>query len=244
METLPQPTPRADTNTNTAAAIAAPAQTLGEQPRTRLNKLHRWSGVTLAMFIGLHLCTHLFALVSIQANIEAMRLARLVYRNPFVEVILLLAVVTQVVSGIQLVCRARTQGGLRGMLGALPAWERLRVFSGLYVAFFLLAHTFATVILGRKVMHVDTNFYFGSYVLVMIPMFYLPYYALGVISVFAHIASVHRTKIAAHIGLKQATAHAWVIIVLGVVVTTLILLGYGGALYQIDFPKEYRLFSK
>jgi hypothetical protein len=234
METFAESLPRT-TSTNTGLAEQTHST---NQKRTQ--QLHRLSGITLAAFVGVHLCTHLFALHSIAANLEAMRLARLVYRNPLVEIILLLAVATQVASGIQLVRRTRKQGG---GLKALSLWERLRVFSGLYLAFFLLAHTFATVVLGRLILKVDTNFYFGSYVLVVVPLFYAPYYALGVMSVFAHIASVHRSKIAPRVGLKQATAHAWGIIALGVVVTTLILLAYSGILYSIQFPKEYHIFS-
>ncbi len=198
----------------------------------RLRQLHRFAGLTLAVFIGLHLINHLFALVSIAQHIKVMDAFRLIYRNPLGEALLLLAIMVQVPSGIMLVRRK----GWRG----LPLAERAQVASGGYLAFFLVAHVFA-VMMGRYFFHVDTNFYFASAVLFSpVWLFYVVYYGLSVVSVFTHVASIHYQKMLPRTSPQRAQTQALAIVGIGVVITVLILLVFSGAVYEIRIPPAYK----
>lgn len=199
---------------------------------TRIRSAHRFAGLTLAFFIGLHLMNHLCALVSIEQHIKIMDLLRLIYRNPLGEALLLLAIMVQVPSGILLVRRK----GWRG----LPLAERAQVASGGYLAFFLVAHVFA-VMMGRYFFHVDTNFYFASAVLFSpVWLFYVVYYGLSVVSVFVHVASIHYQKMLSRTSSHRAQTQALAIVGTGIAVMVLILLAFSGVVYEIRLPAAYK----
>lgn len=141
----------------------------------------------LAVFVGVHLTNHLTVLISPATHIAFMKVARLVYRNPIVESVLLTAVFLQIITGLRLV----------GSIWRIPKgdWGRLYVVSGLYLAFFLLIHVSA-VLLGRYIFHLDTNLYFGAAGLNQFPLllFFVPYYSLAILAFFAHMAVIHQKK--------------------------------------------------
>lgn len=198
----------------------------------RLRQLHRFAGLTLAVFIAMHLTNHLLALVSIEQHIKVMDALRLIYRNPLCEALLLLAIMVQVPSGIMLVRRK----GWRG----LPLAERAQVASGGYLAFFLVAHVFA-VMMGRHFFHLDTNFYFASAVLFSpVWLFYVVYYGLSVIAVFTHVASIHYQKMLSRTSPERAQIQALTIVGVGLMVTVLILLAFSGVVYEIRIPTAYK----
>lgn len=66
--------------------------------RPVLKKLHRLSGLSLSVFLLLHLTNHLFALAGPAVHIAVMKLLRHIYRFPPVEVFLLLCVLFQIAS--------------------------------------------------------------------------------------------------------------------------------------------------
>lgn len=201
----------------------------------RLIRLHRFAGLTLATFIAIHLTNHLFALVSVESHIHIMDYARLLYRNPLGEALLLIAIAVQIPSGIMLVRKK----GWRGTEFA----ERVQVASGLYLSFFLVVHVFA-VMVGRYYFNLDTNFYFGSSPLLS-PLwwYYVPYYGLSVIAVFAHVASIHFQKMIPLVSLRQARVQAILITLLGGIISMLIVLVFSGKIYHFVLPAKYQLFS-
>ncbi len=199
-----------------------------------LRSLHRFAGLTLAVFIGIHLGNHVCALWGIEAHIRVMEYARLVYRNPFIETLLVTAICLQIPSGILLVRRK----GWRG----LPFAEKAQVASGAYLSFFLVAHLSA-VLAGRYYFHLDTNFYFGALVLLsVVRWFFVVYYALSVIAVFTHIASIHYQKMLGKISPQRAQIQAFGIVGVGAVCVIAILLAFSGVLYSISIPQVYKIF--
>ena len=98
--------------------------------RGTIKRLHYISGITLSIFIAAHLLNHFFAYAGPEVHINVMQQLRLVYRHPVVETILLLAVVFQIATGLRLLFKR----------GADNIAERLQVYSGLYLSFFLLVH--------------------------------------------------------------------------------------------------------
>ena len=116
-----------------------------------------------------------------------MKQFRYLYRYEPIEVLLLVCVLFQIVSGIMMVFR---KGFIRQ-----PFYVVIQVLSGLYLSFFMIFHVRA-VLLGRYQWNVDTDFYFAAGVANRYPekLFFIPYYTLSVLSVFAHMASVHYIK--------------------------------------------------
>ncbi|WP_208861266.1 hypothetical protein [Flavobacterium oncorhynchi] len=150
-------------------------------------RIHYISGLTITVFIGLHLLNRFCSIFGEETYITIMDTLRLFYRNPFVETILVVAVLVQIVSGINLFKMSRKI--------TTSHFEKLQIWTGLYLAFFLIIHVSA-VFIARLFLHLDTNFYFGVAGLNTFPfyLFFVPYYGLAILSFFGHIASVHNKK--------------------------------------------------
>jgi succinate dehydrogenase/fumarate reductase cytochrome b subunit len=126
------------------------------RPADLARRLHRIAAAVAGVYVLAHLANHLAALHSIGAHIAFMQAVRRVTRIPPIEVLLLAGVGVQAGSGLGLVLRlARGQGPRR------PPFERLQAWSGAYLALFLLVHV-VSVLFGRAVLGLDTNFRFAA----------------------------------------------------------------------------------
>lgn len=194
-----------------------------------MKKIHFVSGILLSLFVTLHFCNHLMALNSVQMHIDWMNRFRLIYQHRFVEPFLLMAILIQIISGIQLV---RNRGWKQ-----VGWYNKMHVYSGIYLGFFLLMHTSA-ILAGRFWLLIDTNFYYAAMVVTIQPIsfFYIPYYVLGILSFFVHIACIIRLKHIRNKGKKTASLQANIIIILGIIVTVLIIFAFT---YNIILPQKY-----
>ncbi|KGL58424.1 conserved hypothetical membrane protein [Polaribacter sp. Hel1_85] len=200
--------------------------------KMNLKKLHYFSGITISIFIGLHLLNHFYSLFGAEAHIELMNDLRIIYRNVLAETILLLSVVIQIFSGIKLYRKKRkTESDLN---------DKLQKWTGLYLAFFLLFHMGA-VLFGRLILELDTNFYFGVAGLNTFPLnlFFIPYYGLAIISFFGHISAVHSKKIKSKIVGIEPIKQSYGILIIGIILTLVILFGLTNGFNGVEIPKEY-----
>ena len=198
----------------------------------QLRSLHRASALVLASYALLHIANHLASLHSIALHLEVMDALRKVYRQPVVEALILACASFQVVSGLLLVVR-----GWRRRSGAV-AW--LQAASGMYIAFFLLVHV-AAVLLGRSVLHLDTNFFYAAAGLHVQPYqwFFAPYYLLAVAALFAHLGCSAYWKF-----FESMPRHATVILAaalgVGMLSSTFITLSLAGVFESFTVPAEYK----
>jgi len=201
-----------------------------------MKQVHYASGLFIAAFVTLHLVNHMIALSGAEAHIAFMNELRNVYRHPFVESLLQAAVAIQVISGIRLFFRKRKT--------AAGSWEKLQLWSGLYLAFFFMAHITA-VLAGRSVLKLDTNFYFGVAGLNSFPLnlFFIPYYALAIMSFFAHVAAIHHSKVQGSVlGVKPET-QSKIILGTGAVLTLLVFCGLTNYFRGVEIPEPYRVLT-
>jgi hypothetical protein len=193
-----------------------------------IKQLHYFSGITLSLFIGVHLLNQLSALAGPEAHMALMEKLRNVYRHPVIEGILLSAVLIQIVSGIRLLFNRKKK----------VTAEKIQVYSGIYLSFFLLIHVSA-VMAGRLLAHLDTNFYFAAAGLNIYPAtwLFIPYYFLAVCAISLHIAALHYLK-------TTSTRSAFLIGAAGVLAALLIIAGYTNCFQWREMPLEYRLFIR
>ena len=196
-----------------------------------LRRLHRASALLLVAFACVHIGNHLWALRGVAAHIALMDGLRLVYRYPLVEPLLLVATGIECLSGWALVVL-----GWRRRSGRL-AW--LQAASGAGLASFLLVHI-TSVLYGRSVLALDTNFYFAAAGLHAGSgaWFFGPYYFLAVLALFTHLGCALAWQ------LKAPSAHArhWVIgaaVVLGTAASGCILASLAGLTGPVDIPAAY-----
>jgi hypothetical protein len=199
-----------------------------------IKKLHYISGLTITIFIGLHLFNHLCSIFGANKHIEIMNLLRVFYRNIFIEIILLTAVLVQIISGLKLFWANRKT--------AISNFEKLHVYSGLYLAIFFIIHLSA-VLGGRLILHLDTNFYFGVAGLNTFPfnLFFIPYYGLAIFAFFGHIAAIHNKKMSQNIMGLTPKLQAKSILIVGVCLILMIFYGLTNHFKGVEIPKEYNV---
>jgi hypothetical protein len=190
---------------------------------------HRASAVLLAMFLAVHLLNHVVALWGVAAHIAVMEGARLVYRSPALEPLLLTAALVQIVTGVE---QARAGWGARRGF-----WQRTQVASGFYLAFFLANHTF-WILVARLGYGLDSNFYLAAAFLTISPMPFLfaPYYILGVFALFAHLACAVHFRVRGRTGDRVGQAF----LACGAVLAGVVVAAFMGAFYDIHLPPAYR----
>ncbi|HTF80638.1 MAG TPA: hypothetical protein VL947_02895 [Cytophagales bacterium] len=202
-----------------------------------IKKLHYLSAIILVGFTMGHLLNHLMILHSEQAHLSFMEAFRKIYRFPPLEVLLYVSCIIQTVTGILLL---RKIWHLKNDI-----WHLLRVYSGIYLMFFITVHPLA-ILVGRYVWHMDTNLYFGAATFNIAPImyFFMVYYTVAVVSFFTHLACVHRTKMAAHSSLKAATRQAVALIMVAVVIVFLIIYNMVGIKIPHEYFRKYELYIK
>ncbi len=200
----------------------------------KLKKLHSISGLIVAIFIMLHLTNHISSIWGSDKHIEVMNLLRPFYRNIIVETILLLAILVQVISGLKLFVLKRKI--------AITKYDKLQIWSGLYLAIFLAIHLSA-VFGGRHLLNLDTNFYFGVAGLNTFPfnLFFIPYYALAIIAFFGHIASIHNKKMSYNILGLTPSEQSKAILIFGVCLTIVTFFGLTKHFEGVKIPPEYNI---
>ena len=201
-----------------------------------LRRIHYFSGIVLSIFVGMHLFNHIWAILGIEKHISLMAILRLVYRNIFVEVLLLAVVFGQVITGFALV---RKHKGISRI-----GWDRWHIWSGLYLSFFLLFHCLA-VLAGRSILHLDTNFYFGAAGMSAFPtgLFFVPYYILAIMSFFTHIAAVHSKKMERNLLGISPHQQSLGIVLMGAFVLILVLWGMTQGFTGVDVPQGYEVLQ-
>ena len=169
-----------------------------------------------------------------EAHIEWMDKLRVVYRNRIVESILLLAVIVQIYSGIRLFLETRKRKS--------KFYQKIQIWSGLYLAVFLLIHVGA-VMAGRFILGVDTNFYFGVAGLNTFPMsiFFLPYYSLAIMAFFAHIASIHAMKMQKEVLGLSVVKQSNLLLILGGLISLIIMYSLTNGFTGVEIPAAYNV---
>lgn len=210
--------------------------TPGKRNWTRWRQVHFSSGLLLAAFVGVHLTNHALAGISPAAHIAFMKAARLVYRHPVVETVLLAAVLLQIITGLRLARSVKP--------AATTTWSRLHVGSGLYLALFLVIHVGA-VLGGRLLLHLDTNLYFGAAGLNRYPyqLFFVPYYGVAILAFFAHVAAIHRLKMNHSVAIFSPLRQAQFILAVGVVLALGILYGMTNRFRGLPIPAPYLVLT-
>lgn len=192
-----------------------------------LVKAHRILAFGLGLFIVSHLAVHMTALLGPETHIVILSKFQGVYRNWLVEPLLYLAIIFQVIIGAKLVIR-RYKQAKKGF------WGWAQIVSGGYLAMFLIIHASAALI-TRHIIGLDTNFYWAAGTLNIDPLRYLfaPYYLLGIMSVFVHLAA------ALHFGWDTRGKHVPPILILaGIFISSLIVTAFSGGFYEITLPQD------
>ncbi|MCZ8341723.1 MAG: hypothetical protein O9301_01710 [Leptospira sp.] len=198
-----------------------------------LKKIHYTSAFFLFIFICLHLWNHSFGILGGSAHVQIMSQLRVLYRNAIFESILILSVVVQIYTGFRLFFRKRKN--------QKTFYEKIQNWSGLYLSFFFLNHLGA-VFVGRWVLDLDTNFFFGIAGLNLFPwnLFFIPYYFLAIVSFFGHLASIHNQKMQKYVLGVSPLTQTHFILGIGILFSFYIIFGFTNQFQGYEIPLEYQ----
>ncbi|MFT3997101.1 MAG: hypothetical protein QM667_06820 [Asticcacaulis sp.] len=196
-----------------------------------MESLHKVSAGFVFAFLCLHMANHLLGLQGLETHLTFMAVARMVYRHPVVEMVVLLAFLLQILTGWAL---------------AREIWAKKKDFihqlqaaSGVYIAFFALTHV-AFVFAARQWLKVDSNIYLIVAGLMQTGWMYalIPYYGLGVFALFVHMGCILYD-----IFKKTLKPVSWALLVITVLiggfVTWVMMATYTGHVFSLHVPAEY-----
>ncbi len=200
-----------------------------------MKKMHRISGLLIACFVGIHLFNHLCSLWGVDVHLAVMEQLRKVYRNFFVETVLLIAVMLQIISGLRLLF-SKQKNEWKG-------YARWQACSGFYLAIFLLIHVGA-VLAGRFILQLDTNIYFGAAGLNSFPanLFFIPYYGLAIVAFFVHLAAIHAQRMNKNIAGLSVSLQTKLLVITAVLIAVAVLYGMTNGFQGLSLPAAYSIF--
>lgn len=201
-----------------------------------LRKIHSTSGLIISVFVGMHLFNHSYSILGPDKHIEVMSILRLVYRNRIIESFLLLAIAIQIYSGLKIF---KTKKPF-----ANTYFEKLHIWTGLYLAIFLIIHVSA-VLLSRLFLHIDTNFYFGAAGINLFPLnlFFIPYYFLAIISFFGHISAIHYKRMKRNILGMNVFKQSVLILLIGLGFGMFLMFVLSNKFQGFDIPEAYKFLN-
>jgi hypothetical protein len=191
----------------------------------RMRLLHRLLGVSLLVFIAMHLGNHIALFWGVDQHLAVQKALRPIYRHPVVEPILLSGFALQLFLGIRILLQ-------RGL--SRRFWPRIQWFSGIVLMLFLVQHIGAALYTRAFWPNIDTNIYWAASVVSRMPfsLYFVPYYALGVVAVFLHIGAFIALR-------KRYQLIASLICILGAVFAVGLVATLSGAFFSIDLPLQY-----
>lgn len=161
-----------------------------------LRVAHGVSALAIVLiFLAAHLVNHVAGILSGEVHITVMKVLRVVYRNDYVQPVLLALFAIQVVSGGWLLNRHSPEEG--------NSFKTLQAASGIFLAVFIASHTTAVFVIGRRLMNADTNWEWltgAPFGMLADPwsVRLIPHYTLAVFLATAHLACGLRTVLLGH----------------------------------------------
>jgi hypothetical protein len=212
--------PRPSSVGSSSVGSSSAASAISPVGHRRLAVAHGVSALAiLLLFVAPHIGNHLTAVWSGSVHIEIMNAARHVYRDDFVQPILLALIGFQILSGIVLVrSKMRMPSDIFGTV---------QTMCGVYIGVYFLAHM--TAVFAARDAGTDTNWTWltrtnNSMLVSLSNLRLIAHYWVGPIAIVAHVATGLRAVLLQH-DISPATANrlALALITAGVVAASLIL---------------------
>jgi hypothetical protein len=199
---------------------ASPRPLLAPTVHRRVRRIHRTFIALLILFVIAHLAVNLTAIRDLGIYNQAADWFRVVWRTPVAEPILIALLATQVLTGVML--------ALDATIGRSTFEHLCQVTAGAFIAVFLMSHTLAVAVLGRGLLDRGPDFTFasagpGGLLGSAQGATLFPYYGLGVVAVFVHLARPLRLYLTRTAGEARARRAVTALVGVGVVVSALLL---------------------
>jgi len=182
--------------------------------------INKMSLLLLGLFVFIHIFNHLMLVISIKEHISFMENFRFIYRNIYIESILLLSFLFQIIKSIKVIWHERKK--------RRTFFEKLIFISKIYLIYFLINHISA-VLFGRIVFNLDTNIYYAIAGLYVFPysLYFVPYYFLSIICLFFYFSR------------NKKSYSFYTINSIGFILALVLLFALKSTFYDINVPISY-----
>jgi hypothetical protein len=173
---------------------------------TWLRVAHGISAAILCAYILFHLANHLVGLRGPAAHAQVMAAGRSIYRASIIEPLLVMMLLFQVATGLQL--------AWRWSASRQDFFRTFQIASGVYLAIFILCHMNSVFVYARLVRGIQTDWTFATGSapgLLRDPwnIRLVPHYAIGVFFVLSHLASGARIVALSHGLVRLGANRLW-----------------------------------
>lgn len=181
-----------------------------------VRKVHRVSAFLLIFgFIGLHIMNHGVALISLELHEKLRLLFRSWYASTLVEPMLFGLLLIMIFSGVPM--------ALRYMRSVGDHYKTLQIGSGIYMAFFFMAHVNAVLSARYRGVETDWIFATGEQGLINGYYFLIPYYIWSVGMIWLHVScGIRMVMLANKVSAEKASQTFKVLIFVGSLVAIII----------------------
>lgn len=204
-----------------------------------MKQLHRLTAYFLIVFVIAHIGNHLFLVTGRETYNQVQDVLNAVYRNSFLEPLLIITVCIQVFIGLKMSINSLRRKPKRPFWQR-GFWEKAQIISGFIFAFFIIEHLLALAVV-RWTTTLETEFYWPASVMNGAPFtyYFIPYYFLGVLAIMVHIGIGLRYVVQRSGRRQLGNVLGISSIILGTIFGATIVLGLKGAFYEIILPPEW-----
>ncbi|MGV6801259.1 MAG: hypothetical protein ACWA5L_04990 [bacterium] len=191
--------------------------------------LHRLCAIIILLFVVAHLSGHAIAAKGIAEYHNYLGMVRLFYRHPVYEIILIVVIFIQFLSGLFLTIHSFSRPEKRKLL----SWIEL-IAAGLFVVFIIIHLT--AIVVTRYYFEIETDFYWVASLMgpSKLQYYIVAFHFIGALAVLIHIA-VGLTYLFQALNIPRLGRHlAIVFIASGTLAVILGLLAFMGVFYPID----------
>lgn len=187
-------------------ALASPAVRPEPRAVTRWRVVHGATAVPILFYIAFHIVNHLFFLGSPARYDAVQRLGETVYRNAWVQPLLVLALLLQTVSGVRLFWHWSARCG--------DFIRTVQLATGIYLAAYVVGHMDSVFVFARTYLAIPSDWAFATGAPAGIirdawNIRLLPHYFLGAWFVLVHVACGARGVLLAHGARRDVIDRAW-----------------------------------
>lgn len=207
-------------------ALASPAVVAVPRGVTRWRIVHGVTALVIVGYVAFHVANHLFFLASPARYDAVQRWGETVYRNPYVQPLLVLALLLQTVTGLRLFWHWSARRG--------DFFRTVQLATGLYLAAYVVGHMDSVFVFARTYQAIPSDWAFATGAPAGIirdawNIRLLPHYFLGVWFVLVHLACGARGVLLAHGAPAVRVNRGWWLAVAGSgLVALVIMLGMAG----------------
>ena len=194
-----------------------------------MKTLHRIAALLLLLFVLVHIGNHVAAAIGPKTYNAYLATARIVYRNPIVEPLLIALIGAQAITGFSLIIKSFQRDEKR----SLASW--FEIFSAVGFVIFIIIHLSAIAV-TRFYFEVQTDFYWVAEMFRAgaLQPFIIGFHFLGIMTVTIH-AGIGLKYMFDGIGLgKIGRTAAVTLIVAGFAASVIALSAYSGQFYPIE----------